>query len=97
MFILCNNKIRYSQKNCLNSQLTLNPHLLKWITVMYMLNNFCIGVHVYHILTLAFQGSAPDDSIRTGPGYTVHLGQPDREPYTALERVQREEESGVRD
>lgn len=64
---------------------------------MYILNNFCIGVHVYHILTLAFQGSAPDDSIRTGPGYTVHLGQPDREPYTALECVQREEEPGVRD
>lgn len=28
-------KLCYSQKNCLNSQLTLNPHLLKWINVHF--------------------------------------------------------------
>lgn len=64
---------------------------------MYILYSFCIGLHVFHILTLAFQGPAPDDGIRTGPGYIVLLGQSDREPDTALERVQREEEPRVRD
>lgn len=64
---------------------------------MYILYSFCIGLHVYRILTLALQGPAPDDGIRTGPGYTVHLGQSDRKPDTALERVQWEEKPGVRD
>lgn len=64
---------------------------------MYILYSFCIGLHVFHILTLALQGPAPDDGIGTGSGYTVHLGQSDRKPDTALERVQWEEEPGVRD